>query len=80
MSGGGPVADSSMEISTCSRANGAFETTLDANGFPNKQDYGQLVPKLAATSSTLTVVDYFTMSNEVAESNCRPGPRLRGAS
>ena len=68
MSGGGPGADSSGNIYLLS-ANGAFETTLDANGFPNKQDYGNSFLKLAATSSTLTVADYFTMSNEVAESN-----------
>jgi outer membrane protein assembly factor BamB len=68
MAGGGPGADSSGNIYLLS-ANGAFETTLDANGFPNKQDYGNSFLKLAATSTTLTVADYFTMSNEVAESN-----------
>jgi hypothetical protein len=67
MSGGGPGADSSGNIYLLS-ANGAFETTLDANGFPNKQDYGNSFLKLAATATTLTVADYFTMSNEVAES------------
>jgi hypothetical protein len=68
MSGGGPGTDSSGNIYLLS-ANGAFETTLDANGFPNKQDYGNSFLKLAATATTLTVADYFTMSNEVAESN-----------
>jgi PQQ-like domain len=68
MSGGGPGADSSGNIYLLS-ANGAFETTLDANGFPNKQDYGNSFLRLAATGTTLTVADYFTMSNEVAESN-----------
>ena len=68
MSGGGPGADSSGNIYLLS-ANGAFETTLDTNGFPNKQDYGNSFLKLAATSSTLTVSDYFAMSNEVAESS-----------
>ncbi len=68
MSGGGPGADSSGNIYLLS-ANGAFETTLDANGFPNKQDYGNSFLKLAATGTTLTVADYFTMSNEVTESN-----------
>jgi hypothetical protein len=67
MSGGGPGADSSGNIYLLS-ANGAFETTLDTNGFPNKQDYGNSFLKLAATSTTLTVADYFTMSNEMAES------------
>ena len=68
MSGGGPGTDSAGNIYLLS-ANGAFETTLDANGFPNKQDYGNSFLKLAATGTTLTVADYFTMSNEVAESN-----------
>jgi hypothetical protein len=68
MSGGGPGADSSGNIYLLS-ANGAFETTLDANAFPNKQDYGNSFLKLAATGTTLTVADYFTMSNEVTESN-----------
>ena len=68
MSGGGPGADSAGNIYLLS-ANGAFETTLDANGFPNKQDYGNSFLKLAATGTTLTVADYFTMSNEVDESN-----------
>jgi hypothetical protein len=67
MSGGGPGADSSGNIYLLS-ANGAFETTLDTNGFPNKQDYGNSFLKLAATSTTLTVADYFTMSDEMAES------------
>jgi hypothetical protein len=39
MSGGGPAADSSGNIYLLT-ANGAFETSLDANGFPKSQDYG----------------------------------------
>lgn len=68
MAGGGPGADSAGNIYLLS-ANGAFETTLDANGFPKGQDYGNSFLKIAATSTQLTVADYFTMSNEVAESN-----------
>jgi hypothetical protein len=67
MSGGGPGVDSAGNIYLLS-ANGAFETTLDANGFPNRQDYGNSFLKLAATGNSLTVSDYFTMSNEVDES------------
>ncbi len=67
MAGGGPAADSAGNIYLLS-ANGAFETTLDANGFPNKQDYGNSFLKLAVGATTLTVADYFAMSNEVAES------------
>ena len=68
MSGGGPGTDSAGNIYLLS-ANGAFETTLDAKGFPNRQDYGNSFLKIAATGNSLTVADYFAMSNEVAESN-----------
>ena len=68
MAGGGPGADASGNIYLLA-ANGTFETTLDSNGFPNLGDYGNSFLKLAATASSLTVSDYFTMWNEVAESN-----------
>jgi len=68
MSGDGPGADSAGNIYLLA-ANGAFETTLDSNGFPNKQDYGNSFLKLAATPTSLAVSDYFAMWNEVAESN-----------
>ncbi|MBV8259435.1 MAG: PQQ-binding-like beta-propeller repeat protein, partial [Paraburkholderia sp.] len=49
-------------------ANGTFDTTLTANGFPSLGDYGNAFLKLDATSG-LTVSDYFSVSNTVAESN-----------
>ena len=67
MAGGGPAADTAGDI-YLSTANGVFETTLDANGFPNRQDYGNSFLKLAPAAGTLGVADYFTMWNEVAES------------
>jgi hypothetical protein len=67
MSGGGPAVDAAGNVYLLT-ANGTFETTLDANGFPNKQDYGNSFLKLATAGGALTVADYFTMSNEVAES------------
>jgi outer membrane protein assembly factor BamB len=67
MSGGGPAADSAGNVYLLT-ANGVFETTLDSNGFPNGQDYGNSFLKLAASGSALSVADYFTMKNEVAES------------
>jgi hypothetical protein len=67
MSGGGPAADAAGNLFLLT-ANGAFETTLDANGFPQNQDFGNSFLKLATSGGTLTVADYFTMSNEVAES------------
>lgn len=67
MSGGGPAADSAGNIYLLT-ANGVFETTLDANGFPNRGDYGNSFLKLGTTSGKLTVTDYFTMSDEIAQS------------
>jgi Immunoglobulin domain/PQQ enzyme repeat len=68
MSGGGPAADSAGNIYLLT-ANGAFETTMNANGFPLKGDFGNSFLKISGASSGLNVLDYFTMSNEVAESN-----------
>jgi len=67
MSGGGPAADSAGNIYLLT-ANGVFETTMDANGFPSSQDYGNSFLKISTAGGSLTVADYFTMYNEVAES------------
>jgi PQQ enzyme repeat len=67
MSGGGPAADSAGNIYLLT-ANGAFETALDANGFPSRQDYGNSFLKISTAGGSLSVADYFTMYNEVAES------------
>lgn len=67
MSGGGLGADGSGNIYLLT-ANGAFETTLDSNGLPQNGDYGNSFLKLATTGGGLSVADYFTPSNEVAES------------
>jgi Immunoglobulin I-set domain len=68
MAGGGPAVDSSGNIYLLT-ANGAFETTMDANGFPSGQDFGNSFLKISNVSAGLQVLDYFTMFNEVAESN-----------
>jgi Immunoglobulin domain len=68
MSGGGPAADAGGNIYLLT-ANGAFETTLDANGFPNGQDFGNSFLKISNAAAGLKVLDYFAMSNEVTESN-----------
>jgi len=67
MSGGGPAADSAGNVYLLT-ANGIFETTLDANGFPTGGDYGNSFLKLSTAGGTLSVADYFTMSNTVSES------------
>ena len=67
MSGDGPGADAQGNIYLLT-GNGPFEPILDANGFPNMGDFGNSFLKLASTTSSLNVADYFAMSNEVAES------------
>ena len=67
MSGGGPAADSAGNVYLLT-ANGAFETTLDANGFPSSKDYGNSFLKISSASTGLGVLDYFAMSNESGES------------
>jgi outer membrane protein assembly factor BamB len=67
MSGGGPAADAAGNIYLLT-ANGVFDTAMDANGFPKSQDYGNSFLKISTAGGTLSVVDYFTMFNETAES------------
>ena len=47
---------------------GSFDTTLDANGFPNQGDYGNVFLKLSTANNTLQVADYWTMFNNLSES------------
>lgn len=66
-SGGGPAADASGNIYVLD-GNGTFDTTLDSNGFPTGGDYGNGFLKLSASGPSLTVADYFDMSNTSQES------------
>ena len=66
-SGAGPAADSQGNIYLLA-ANGTFDTTLSATGFPLQGDFGNAFLKLSATK-TLAVADYFNMFNTVAESS-----------
>jgi hypothetical protein len=68
MSGGGPAADAAGNVYLLT-ANGAFETTLDTNGFPSHQDYGNAFLKLTLSGSSLAVSDYFTVTDTLAASN-----------
>ncbi len=57
-------------------SNGMFDTTLDADGFPQFQDYGNSFIKLAAptaTSDTLSVKDYLTVFNTLDETAADQG-------
>ena len=67
MSGAGPAGDASGNIFLLA-ANGTFDTTLDSNRFPSQGDYGNAFLKVSSANSALSVTDYFTMSNTVAES------------
>jgi hypothetical protein len=67
MAGGGPAADASGNVYVL-MANGAFETTLNASGFPTLGDYGNSFVKLAVSGGPSTVADYFALSNGLAES------------
>lgn len=66
MSGAGLAADNVGNIYFLD-ANGTFDTTLDANGFPHG-DFGNSFLKVS-TSSGLAVSDYFSPFNTVQESN-----------
>jgi hypothetical protein len=68
MAGDGLAADANANIYFL-EANGLFDTNLDVSGFPTSSNYGNAFMKLSTTTNTLTVADYFNMSNVVAENN-----------
>ena len=64
--GAAPAVDGTGKIYALV-GNGTFETSLDANGFPSKSDFGNCIVKLSA-NQPFRVSDYWTMFNTVAES------------
>jgi hypothetical protein len=66
MTGDGMAADGSGDVYFLD-ANGTFDTTFDAEGFPSKGDYGNAMVKLS-TSGKLAVADYFETFNTNDES------------
>jgi hypothetical protein len=68
--GGGVAADTSGNIFV-QVANGTFDTSLNAQGFPNKGDYGNAFVKLVRSGGggALGASDYWTMDNTVTESD-----------
>jgi len=66
MSGAGLAADTSGNIFVLD-ANGTFDTTLDANGFPSQGDFGNAFLKISTANNGLAVADYFEMFNQGAE-------------
>ncbi len=67
MAGTAPAADASGNIYFMV-GNGDFDTTLNASGFPSQGDCGQCYVKLTS-SAPIKLLDYFTPSNTVSESN-----------
>lgn len=68
MSGGGLAADGSGNIFLIN-ANGTFDTTLNANGFPGQGDYGNCFFRLSPANGRLSVADYFSPFDTVSQSN-----------
>jgi hypothetical protein len=68
MAGDGPAADSSGNVYFLD-ANGTFDSTLNASGFPANSDFGNAFVKISTAGGGLAVADYFNMHNTVAESN-----------
>jgi len=66
MGGAGPSVDSAGNVYLLT-ANGPFETTLNAAGFPSGGDYGNSFLKIATGGGKLSVADYFTMWNVITE-------------
>jgi hypothetical protein len=67
MSGTGLAADSSGNIYFLD-ANGTFDTTMAANGFPSQGDFGNGFLKVSTTVNRLAVADYFEPFDTMAES------------
>lgn len=68
-SGAGMTADAATGKIFVAVANGTFDTTLDANGFPAQGDFGNAFVRLGVANGRLTPEDYWTMSNTVSESS-----------
>jgi PQQ enzyme repeat len=66
MAGAGLAADSSGNIYFLD-ANGDFDTTLNAKGFPTNGDYGNAFMMLSTANNKLAVADYFEMFNQASE-------------
>ena len=67
-SGAGPAADSNGNIIAL-QANGTFDTTLNAQGFPSQGNFGNSFLKISTTNRQLAVADYFAPFNVAAENS-----------
>jgi hypothetical protein len=67
MSGSAPAADATGNIYFII-GNGTFDTTLNSSGLPSQGDCGNCFAKISS-SAPLKLLDYFTPSNTVSQSN-----------
>jgi hypothetical protein len=67
MAGAGPAADAQGNVYLLD-GNGTFDTTLTAGGFPSTGNFGNAFVKIATTSG-LSVADYFATFDTVSASN-----------
>ena len=68
-SGAGIAADAAAGRIFVSVSNGTFDTTLNTQGFPDANDFGNAFLRLNASGRQLVPEDYWTMSNTVSESD-----------
>jgi hypothetical protein len=68
MSGAGLAGDTQGNIYFLD-ANGTFDTTLNASGFPQHGDFGNSFMKVSTTGNVLAAADYFAAYNLQAESD-----------
>jgi hypothetical protein len=66
--GAGPAADATGNIFAL-LANGSFDTSLDANGFPSQGNFGNSFLRISTNNRRLAVADYFAPFNVVAENS-----------
>jgi hypothetical protein len=68
MSGAGLAGDTQGNIFFLD-ANGTFDSTLSASGFPSSGDFGNSFMKVSTTGNVLAAADYFAAYNLQAESD-----------
>jgi hypothetical protein len=68
MSGAGLAGDTQGNIFFLD-ANGTFDSTLTANGFPAHGDFGNAFMKVSTSGNALAAADYFAASNVQSESD-----------
>jgi Big-like domain-containing protein/putative pyrroloquinoline-quinone binding quinoprotein len=67
-SGAAPAADADGNIYQLA-ANGTFDSTLNANGFPSQNDFGNAFIRFSTVNNKLAVADFFALFNTASESS-----------